>query len=140
MIVGLSPVLTLCFLLFFVSWLLRLDFRRFALFFSLVCTVGIVISGPIISVLGFGLLWYFPVLPRSHALYFIHLFHSSRRQSTAVVVSETIGLLLLWGFLITGLGFCRSFRFPVKRYLLGFFLIIPCWLILTAMLWGYVLA
>ena len=133
------PALALCLLLILVSRLLQLDLRRFALFFFLVFSVSIIILGPIISFFSFGLLWYFPVLPRSSTLYSIHLFHSYSRQSTAVLVTEVISLLFLLGFLTAGFGFSRCFQLPTKKSLAGVMLVMVCWVVLTAVLWGSII-
>ena len=140
MIVSFLPVLILCFLSIILSRLLRLDFYQLAFFFSLVFPVGIVILGPVTVLLGFGLVWYFPVLPRSYTLYFLHLFYSYEKQSTAILISEVISLLLSLGFLIAGFGFCRSLGLPTKRFLSGVLGIVVCWFVLTAVLWGSALA
>lgn len=140
LILYLFCMLALCFSLVLARRLIGLDFRRFALLLPLVFTIGIIIMGPVIALFGFGLLWYFPVLPRAYTLYFIHLFYSFGRQSTAVLISETIILLFLCGSMIAGFGLCRCFKFPAKKFILGSFTVLTCGIVFILFLWGNILA
>ena len=115
------PFLSLGFSLFLTCYSLKVDLRRYTLFFILTGVFSVFLVAPVLCIPFFGFLPYFVVIKGSQAIYWIYLYHAERSSSVATLLIMLSATIFTIQYSLGSFVFSRILKLPFKTCVTVFF-------------------